>query len=83
MEPDNGNGRVTMAVLRSDVQHLTDLVRAHFEADEMVRKDHEARLRTLETWRPQVEERQRNTTWLLTALSVIGNAIAAVVGSKP
>jgi hypothetical protein len=80
MEP-NGDGRITLAVIQRDIQHLTSMITAYIEDSEKCHRDHEMRLRSLEGWRPQVEEKQRTSTGLLAAFTIVVTAIGAGIAS--
>jgi hypothetical protein len=80
MEP-NGDGRITLAVIQRDIHHLTDKITAYIEDSEKCHRDYEMRLRSLEGWRPRVEEKQDANTNRLAAFTVIMTAIGAGIGS--
>ena len=57
MAQDDGNGRVTMAVLNNNVLHLTNEVKALREDVCRQQVDHENRLREVEAWSTTSRER--------------------------
>ncbi len=79
--PSNDNGRITLAVIQRDILHLTKLLEAHIGVADRCHNDHENRLREIEDWKPRVEEKQRTSTGLLAAFSVLLTAISAGIGS--
>ncbi len=47
--PETPEGRVTLAVIQSDIRHLTALLEGHIREDNERRLDHESRIRCIET----------------------------------
>ena len=86
---NNGNGRVTMAVLATKLETYRDEVRSYRDEsmriyEELKRKheDHDDRIRDLEVETAQMRERQRTSTGLLAALQLIGSAVATWLGVR-
>lgn len=73
---NHGNQRVTNALLRSDIRHLTDLTEREFGYLRARDADHENRIRANETAITTQRERLANTTRVFAGIQV---AFAAVV----
>jgi len=46
--PDTPEGRVTLAVIQTDIRHLSALLEGHIRDDNERRTDHETRIRRIE-----------------------------------
>ena len=79
---NNGNGRVTMAVLATKLDALTDEVRGYHEMLCERVDDHEQRIRVTEVEIAQIGERQRISTGILATLQVIIGAVATWLGVR-
>ena len=80
--PDTDNGRVTMAVLSTKLDSITDLLTTHITKGEINDDKHEVRLHSLDINMAKLETRQSTFAWLVGGLSIIGNAIAAYIGIR-
>lgn len=79
---DDGNGRVTMAILATKLDALTEEVRSYHEMLCGRMDDHEHRIRAVEMQTASIAERQRTTTGILAALQLIGSTVAAWLGVR-
>ena len=89
---DNGNHRVTNAVLQNEIKHLTAEVKAMCEKmdrrmtnlEELLHvetSDLRARCQDNATNVARLEERQRATTGILSVLTFVFSSIAATIGA--
>lgn len=92
MTPDSDNGRVTLAVLASKLDSVSAEIKrfsehterriAFLEEKTSYRLDDvDIRCHTLTANIARLEERQKSTTGILGALTIIGSSIAAAIGS--
>lgn len=89
---DDGNHRVTNAVIQNEIKHLTAEVKAMCdkmdrrmsfleERHELDVSDLRTRCQETSTQVARLEERQKSTTSILTALNVVIGGIAATIGA--
>jgi hypothetical protein len=88
MSGQNDNGRITLAVIRNDITHLTATVAELAAELRRVCENYEDRLSDLETWQAsritrweEHDKEHERESLALKAWSTIGSAIAAVLAS--
>ena len=81
-DPTNSNGRVTMAVLGTKMDFLTQLFEAHIETDTKSRENHEERILANTLKVAVLDQRMKLITGALVGLQVIGSTIAAFLGVR-
>jgi hypothetical protein len=89
-EPDGQLGRILERVdgLREDVTEIKNEMARKDDVNglegqlRMLREDHEARLRQVETKTTCLEERQSTLTRVLAGLSILASGIAAFLGVR-
>ena len=80
--PDTPEGKVTLAVLSTQLKSIEQLLKTHIERAEKYHEDHEARLRILETSKIRLEQQLKIQTGALGTLMVLGSSIATWLGVK-
>jgi len=85
---DAQNNRVTMAVLKKDIDHIIAMLREDREETRTWRKAAEERVRMLETQCQRniteiarLEERQKSTTGILGVFTLIASTVAGAIGA--
>lgn len=83
---DNGNGRITLAVIQNDIKHLVSITERGFADAKEERcelhgliNDHEIRLRTLEGGHATLTERMSLQGRLLSAAVAIAGALGIAI----
>ena len=82
MTVDDGNGRVSMAILATKLDNIEGLLKAHIRDDECDHADFETRIRTLTNNQTVIRERQNILAGFNATLSVIASAIAGFLGVR-
>jgi hypothetical protein len=80
--PDTDNGRVTLAVINSQLEHLTQLLEKHIEDDAKCRDDHETRIRSLEKRTTQIEGKQTAIAAGQSVFTAVAALLAGWFGSR-
>ena len=79
---DPGNGRVTLAVIQRDIQHLSQLLEDHIDICTAGANDREHRLRIMEDHVGRLEERQGVIAAAQVSFTTIASLIAGWFGAR-
>ena len=82
MTVDDGNGRVSMAILATKLDNIEALLKAHIHDDEYEHADYETRIRDLKNNQTIIRERQNIIAGFNATLSVIASAVAGFLGVR-
>ena len=80
--PDTPEGKVTLAVIQSDIRHLTGIVEALSDKMQSCHEDHEQRLRSLETRVTRIEQKQGVLATGQAAFTTAAAVVAGWFGSR-
>jgi len=82
MAPDPANNRVTLAVLGTKMDNLSELLQTHIANDRVAWRDHEDRILKNTQEAITMKQRMRTTTGLLGGLQLVLASISTWLGTR-